>query len=104
MDKEKLDDLEQWINAYDLPIDRTCVADMFYELKSELEELERVNIVLREYNGLYLNRNVELKKELDKYKGLEKRCQALEYQLKEANRIIKEWETGYFEKKMTKKS
>lgn len=41
MDKKNMDELEEWINAYDEPIDRTCVADIFYEFKSEVEELEK---------------------------------------------------------------
>jgi hypothetical protein len=35
--KKKLNELEEWINAYDTPVDRACVADIFYDLKDEIE-------------------------------------------------------------------
>lgn len=35
--KRKLKELEEWINAHDEPVDRVCVADIFGDLKSEIE-------------------------------------------------------------------
>lgn len=35
--KDKLNELEEWIKAYDNPVDRVTLLDIFYELKDEIE-------------------------------------------------------------------
>lgn len=37
MDDKRLDELEEWINGYDEPISRQSVADIFYDLRSDIE-------------------------------------------------------------------
>lgn len=35
--EKRFKELEDWINAYDLPVDRACVADIFYDLTGEIK-------------------------------------------------------------------
>jgi hypothetical protein len=62
--KKKLNELEEWINAYDVPVDRTCVADIFYELKDEIEYWRAMyNSCLEECDNLLRLKDKEIQEQ-----------------------------------------